>query len=146
MLLVGFGTLAFLFSKLPARGQTGVTIAALFTVMLSFATQPAFAAAANDNVLSEGQQQLHETLKTDPGGNQYQGIEYPQVTGEPLSDREITQRIENEVPSDIKLSVSNGAVRVSGQVNNRDVAQRIVQDIKEIPGVHEVSYDLGLSS
>jgi osmotically-inducible protein OsmY len=126
--------------------KSGALAALLLTATFSFTAQPVLAAAANDNVLSEGQKNLHETLKTTPNGNQYQGIEYPQVDGEPFSDREITQRIEKEVPGNIKLSVSNGAVRLSGQVNNREVAQRIVQDIKEIPGVHEVSYDLGLSS
>lgn len=146
LLATGFGAVAWLYAKLPRRGKVGGVAATLLTLTLGMTSQPALAAAANDNVLSEGQKQLNETLKTTPNANQYQGIEYPQVTGEPLSDREISRRIENEVPSNIKLSVSNGAVRVSGQVNNREVAQRIVQDIKEIPGVHEVSYDLGFSS
>jgi len=145
-LLLSSGTLIGLFASRSIQVKSGALAALLLTATLSFIAQPALAAAANDNVLSEGQKDLHETLKTTPNGNQYQGIEYPQVDGQPFSDREISQRIEKEVPSNIKLSVSNGAVRLSGQVNNREVAQRIVQDIKEIPGVHEVSYDLGLSS
>jgi hypothetical protein len=146
LIVAALGAVAVLYVKLPDRAKTGVVAATLLSVMLGVAAQPTLAAAANDNALSEGQKALHETLKTTPNGNQYQGIEYPQVTGEPLSDREISRRIEREAPRNIKLSVSNGAVRLSGQVNNRDVAQRLVQDIKEIPGVHEVSYDLGLSS
>jgi hypothetical protein len=146
LIAAALGAVAVLYAKRPGRAQSGIVVATLLAVMLGIAAQPALAAAANDNALSADQKALHETLKTTPNGNQYQGIEYPQVTGEPLSDREISRRIEREVPQDLKLSVSNGAVRLSGQVNNRDVAQRIVQDIKEIPGVHEVSYDLGLSS
>ena len=146
LIAVAFGAVAIAYARLPIPMKSGVVIATVLSVMLGIAAQPAVAAAANDNALSEGQKALHETLKTTPNGNQYQGIEYPQVKGEPLSDREISRRIKSEVPRNVKLSVSNGSVRLSGQVNNRDVAQRIVQDIKSIPGVHEVSYDLGLSS
>lgn len=142
-LITGIGIVTYLYTRLPRRGQIGVLSATVLTgLMLSTAT-PAMAAAANDNALSEGQKGLNETLKTTPQDNQYQGIEYPQVTGDPLSDREITRRIQQEIPDNVKLSVSNGAVRLSGKVSNRDEAQHIVQDIKEVPGVHEVSYDLG---
>jgi osmotically-inducible protein OsmY len=135
-----------LFMLLPKRGKISLITATFLTVVLTGFTQPASAAAVKDNVLNEGQKALNETLKTTPQGNQYQGIEYPQVTGTPLSDEEITQKILNEVPNDLKVSVSNGAVRVSGKVSDRSKAQNIVQDIKDIPGVHEVSYDLGLAS
>lgn len=146
MLSAGILAAALLLTKLPRRGQIGVLVAALVSVLSLSIAQPALAAAANDNTLSEGQKALNETLKTTPKENQYQGIEYPQVTGEPLSDREITRKVRNEVPSNLKVSVSNGSVRLSGKVSDRRTAQRIVQDVKEIPGVHEISYDLGLSS
>lgn len=120
--------------------------AALLAVTLIGFTQPATAGAVDDNVLSEGQKALNENLKTTPQGNQYQGIEYPQVTGTPLSDQQITEKIKREIPDNLKLSVASGSVRLSGKVSDRRTAQRIVQDIKEIPGVHEVSYDLGLAS
>jgi len=138
-------TLAYLYTKLPQRGKIGVAAAVLLTALTTAISSPALAAAANDNALSEGQKALHETLKTTPQGNQYQGIEYPQVTGEGLSDREITRRVQQEIPDNLKLSVSNGSVRVSGKLNNRNEAQRVVQNIKEVPGVHEVSYDLGIN-
>ena len=97
-------------------------------------------------MLTEGQKALNENLKTTPQGNQYQGIEYSQVKGAPLSDQQITERIKDEIPENLKLSVASGSVRLSGKVSDRRTAQEIVQDIKEIPGVHEVSYDLGLAS
>lgn len=138
--------IAGLYIKLPQRGKTGILAATLVaTMMIAFAS-PVAAAAADDNVLSKGQEALNENLKTTPEGDQYQGIEYAQEKGRHLSDREITKRVQKKIPNDVKLSVSNGSVRLSGEVANRDKAQRIVQSIKEIPGVHEISYDLGLSS
>lgn len=145
-LAVGITAIAAVFVRLSRRGQTGVVAVMLATALMTAFAGPVMAAAANDKALSDGQKALQETLKTTPQDNQYQGIEYAQAKGKPLSDREITRRVEKEVPDNIKLSVSNGSVRLSGQVNNRNVAQRIIQDIKELPGVHEISYDLGLSS
>jgi len=144
-LIVGTVTLVYLYTKLPQRGKVGVAAVVLLTAFTTAIASPAWAAAVNDNALSEGQKALNETLKSTPQDNQYQGIEYPQVTGEALSDREITQRIQREIPDHLKVSVSSGAVRVSGKVNNRNEAQGVVQDIKEVPGVHEVSYDLGIN-
>jgi osmotically-inducible protein OsmY len=131
---------------LPKQGKVGVIAAAFLAVTLTGFTQPALAAAVDDNVLTEGQKALNENLKTTPQGNQYQGIEYPQTKGTPLSDQQITEKIKDEIPEGIKLSVASGSVRVSGKVSDRRTAQEIVQDIKEIPGVQEVSYDLGLAS
>lgn len=130
---------------LPRSIQAGAIAAAFVTVALSVFQQPAIAAAANPKTLDQGKQELHETLKTTPEGSQYQGIEYPHVTGEPLSDRQITRKIRSDIPDHLKLSVSSGSVRLSGQVSDRKEAQKIVQTIKEIPGVHEISYDLGLN-
>jgi hypothetical protein len=130
---------------LPRSVKAGViTTAFLAATVLGFA-QPTLAGAVKGGALSEGQKALNEQLQTTPQGNQYQGIEYPEVDGAPLSDQAITERIRDEIPNNLKLSVSNGAVRLSGKVSDRRTAQRIVQDIKEIPGVHEVSYDLGLA-
>jgi osmotically-inducible protein OsmY len=145
-IVMGIAAIAGVFVKLSRRGQTGVVAAMLATVLMTAFASPVMAAAANDNALSNDQQALQETLKTTPHNNQYQGIEYAQTTGESLSDREIMRRVKKEIPDNVKLSVSSGSVRLSGQVNSRDVAQRIIQDIKTMPGVHEISYDLGLNS
>jgi uncharacterized membrane protein YhiD involved in acid resistance len=135
-----------LFIWLPKRGKAGVVVAAFLAVTITSFTQPALAAAVDDNVLTESQKALNENLKTTPNNNQYQGIEYPQATGNPLSDQQITEKIKGEIPDNLKLSVASGSVRLSGKVSDRRTAQKIVQNIKEIPGVHEVSYDLGLAS
>ena len=123
--------------------KVGVSIALIASVIVGGFAQPALAAAANDNALSQEQQALNEELRTDPAGVQYEGIEYPNVTGTPLSDRQITARIYNNAPDDLRVSVSSGAVRLSGTVRDMGTAQQIVQNVREIPGVHEVSYDLG---
>lgn len=145
-LSAGLGAVAAAFLLLPRNIKIGTLAVAFLTVVLTSFTQPALAAAVDDNVLSEGQKALNENLKTTPQGNQYQGIEYPQVEGAPLSDREITEKIRDEIPANLKFSVASGSVRISGKVSSRSKAQDIVQDIKEIPGVHEVSYDLGIAS
>ena len=144
--IAGLGLLTYLYNRLPQRGQIAVVAAMFLAIMSTAMASPAFAAAVDDNTLSQDQKALNETLKTTPQDNQYQGIEYPQAKGEPLTDREITRRVQQEIPNNVKLSVSNGSVRLSGKVNSRNEAQRIVQDIKELPGVHEISYDLGLRS
>jgi hypothetical protein len=135
-----------LFFVIPKQGKVGIVTAAFLAITLTGFTQPSLAAAVDDNVLTEGQKALNENLKTTPQGNQYQGIEYPQVKGAPLSDQQIAERIKDEIPEGLKLSVASGSVRLSGKVSDRRTAQEIVQDIKEIPGVHEISYDLGLAS
>jgi hypothetical protein len=146
MVVIGIGAVCYLYSLLPQRGKMGLLAATLLTVTLSAIASPAYAAAANENVLSDSQKALQENLKTTPHDNQYQGIEYAQEIGELLSDRAITERVKAEIPSNLKLSVSNGSVRLSGKVSDLDTAKHIVQDIKAVPGVHEISYDLGLNS
>jgi osmotically-inducible protein OsmY len=132
---------AALKAKAPLR--TSTVMAIILSFVIGGFAQPALAAAANDAALSEGQKALNEKLRTDPDRVQYEGIEYPNAEGTPLSDREITSRIYNKAPDNLKVSVSNGAVRLSGTVKNQRVAQEIVRNVREIPGVHEVSYDLG---
>jgi len=130
----------------PARNRVGIVAAAGLTVwLLGGVASPANAAAVDSAVLSEEQATLNETLRETPQGNQYQGIEYTQPQGS-LSDRKITRRVRKELPEDVKLSVSNGSVRLSGEMPDLEFAKRVIEDIKTIPGVHEVSYDLGLAS
>lgn len=78
-------------------------------------------------------------------GNQFQGLEYPNAKGTPLSDREISKRVRDKAPDSLVMSVSNGSVRLSGEVSDRETAKEIVEMVKAIPGVHEVSYDIGLT-
>jgi BON domain len=127
-------------------GQSGLAALACLAILLVGFTQPALAGAVNGDVLTDDQQELNETLQSNPGDKQYQGIEYADVKGTPLGDQEITDRVESQVPENLKVSVSNGSVRLSGKVSDRDTAQAIIQEVKSIPGVHEVAYDIGLKN
>lgn len=139
---LGLGAALFL-ARSPKAGLVALTCLAILLVGF---TQPALAGAVNGDVLTNDQQKLNETLQSNPADNQYQGIEYADVKGTPLGDQEITDRVESQVPENLKVSVSNGSVRLSGKVSDRDAAQTIVEEVKSIPGVHEVAYDLGLKN
>jgi BON domain len=143
MVVVGLG-LALLLVRLPKAGQSGLVAMTCLAVMVLGFTQPAFAGAVNGDVLTDQQKDLNETLQSTPNDSQYEGIEYADVKGTPLGDQEITDRIMSKVPDNLKVGVSNGAVQISGKVNSRDTARAVIEDVKSIPGVHEVSYDLGL--
>lgn len=135
---------ALLLVRLPKTGQAGLVALTCLAVVLAGFTQPALAGAVNGDALTGGQKELNQTLKSTPNDNQFQGIEYADVKGTPLGDQEITDRVEGAVPENLKVSVSNGSVRLTGKVADRSAAQAIVDDVKAIPGVHEVAYDLGL--
>ncbi|PSR18677.1 hypothetical protein C8255_06210 [filamentous cyanobacterium CCP3] len=143
MVMVGLGV-ALRLVRLPKAGQASLVTAVCLAVMLVGFTQPAVAGAVNGDALTNSQKDLNETLQSTPQGNQYQGIEYADAKGTPLGDQEITDRVEGKVPDELKVSVSNGSVRLSGKVADRSTAQAIINDVKAIPGVHEVAYDLGL--
>ena len=133
-----------LLARRPQAGQASLITLTCLTLMLAGFTQPALAGAVNGDALTSGQKELNQTLKSTPNDNQFQGIEYADVKGTPLGDQEITDRVEGAVPANLKVSVSNGSVRLTGKVANRSAAQGIIDDVKAIPGVHEVAYDLGL--
>lgn len=143
MAVVGLGV-ALMLVRLPKAGRSGLIATACLAIMLIGFSQPAFAGAVNGAALTDEQKDLNETLQSTPGDSQYQGIEYADVKGTPLGDQDITDRVESKVPDTLKISVSNGSVRLSGKVKSRDTARAIIEDVKSIPGVHEVSYDLGL--
>ncbi|MGB3310031.1 MAG: BON domain-containing protein [Nodosilinea sp.] len=145
MVMVSLG-IALRLVRLAKAGQASLATALCLAVLLAGFAQPAMAGAVNGEALTSDQKELNETLLTTPQGNQYQGIEYADVKGTPLGDQEITNRVESKTPKELKVSVSNGSVRLSGEVVDRSTAQAIVEDIKAIPGVHEVAYDLGLKS
>ncbi len=143
IVVAGLGA-ALLVVRLPKVGQASLVALTCLAIGLGGLSQPALAGAVNGDVLTKDQQQLNERLQTTPNENQYQGIEYADVKGTPLGDQDITDLVKGTVPKELKVSVSNGSVRLSGKVDDRSTAQAIVNDVKAIPGVHEVSYDLGL--
>lgn len=135
---------ALLLIRLPKTGQAGLVAFTCLAVVLAGFTQPALAGAVNGDVLTNDQKELNHTLKSTSNDSQYQGIEYADVKGTPLGDQEITDRVKGAAPKNLKISVSNGSVRLTGKVADRNAAQAIIDDVKAIPGVHEVAYDLGL--
>lgn len=134
-------------------GQHGYAFAPMLVAMVFVLSSLAPAAqAAEDSPLLAVARRAGQSMEALDAGvtqsgedSQYQGLEYPDVKGTPLSDSEITQRIQAKAPDTIVMSVSNGSVRLSGNVSDRKTAENIVEMVKEIPGVHEVAYDIGLT-
>jgi osmotically-inducible protein OsmY len=96
-----------------------------------------------------GQQQLQEELKLTPEGDHYSGLEYSERTGpkeKAVSDETIEDSIESFAGDDVIVAVANGSVRLSGRVKDKKTAQNIIDKTKEIPGVHEVTFNLGLDN
>jgi len=118
---------------------------AIFTFNSAF---PAFAAppqAAVDSSQSS-QQPNNEKVTTSAAGSQYQGIEYVESSrgGKELSDSQIQDKIESDISENLVAGVASGAVRLSGTVKDQATARKIVEKIKDIPGVHEITFDLAL--
>lgn len=113
----------------------------------SAAVGPLAALGTSDSAINQEQQAFEEELKLDPTGDHYSGIEYSDKTvrNQP-SDQEILNEIESQLEDTMVAAVSNGSVRLSGKVEDRSIAENIVESVKEIAGVHEVAFDLGLSN
>ena len=132
------------------------TFAALLSVALLTLTTslPAVAAphlaalGASDEAATSTQQAIEEDLKVTPEGGEYSGLEYTpsKMTGAtPMSDDEIENAIA-KINGSIEAGVNNGAVILSGRVKDRETAKSVVEQVKKIPGVHEVTFDLGLEN
>ncbi|HEY9881568.1 MAG TPA: BON domain-containing protein [Leptolyngbyaceae cyanobacterium] len=146
VLMLFVAAILFFVNQPIRRASLGLVAVTLSLVMVLGFNLPAQAAgAAMDDAITGDQKALNNVLESTPNGNQFQGIEYAEVPGKPLSDEEIERKIHNDISDDIATSVSNGAVRLSGEVKNKRVAQRIVDEVKQIPGVHEITFDLGLA-
>lgn len=88
-------------------------------------------------------------LKLNPGEQHYSGLEYAERTDEaenPVSDDVIRKTIDSKTDDRIVFAVSNGSVRLSGRIDNKKDARNLISQIKEIPGVHEITFDLGLEN
>jgi hypothetical protein len=131
------------------RTQQGA-IALISAAMLLFLhAQPAQAAmATNEDATSPGQAEFEDkSLNLNPGGRHYSGLEYVKETDSgqmAYSDTQIEREIKS-IDDRLTAGVVNGSVIVSGRVANKETAQDVVNKVKAIPGVHEVTFDLGLS-
>jgi len=47
---------------------------------------------------------------------------------------------------DLVANVANGSVILSGRVENIEIARDVVKQVKEIPGVKQISFELGLEN
>lgn len=114
----------------------------------------AFAAIDADNVeantmATQNKQQLQEDLRLTPDGSYYSGIEHAQPNIKELKavdDDIIKQSIEAYTSNNVIVSVANGSVRLSGRVKDKDVALQYVEQALAIPGVYEITFNLGLNN
>lgn len=137
------------------KGLLYSTTLLLGIAVLSYSNDiTAFAAIDLDNVetnsiATQNKQQLQEDLRLTPDGGHYSGIEHAQPTpGElkTVNDDTIKQSIEAYTSNNVIVSVANGSVRLSGRVKDKDVAQHIVEQALAIPGVYEITFNLGLDN
>lgn len=106
------------------------------------------AMGASDSALDQRQRVLDEGLKIDPTKLRYRGLEYVQFqpNSQRLSDPEIKSLIKSDINHDVFVAVASGSVQVFGNVQDIDIARDIVTQVKEIPGVREVMFDIGLET
>ncbi len=62
-----------------------------------------------------------------------------------VSDDSIKKSIKPYTSDSLVVEVANGSVQLSGRVD-KETAQNIVEHIKAIPGVHEITFNLGLNN
>ncbi len=128
-----------------ASVSLAVTILLLTTITPALADNQIAALGARDETVSADE----TDLKLNPGAGHYSGLEYAERTNEvqnPVSDEVIKQTIDKKADDGVVFAVSNGSVRLSGQIDNKEDAENLISQIKEIPGVHEITFDLGLKN
>lgn len=105
---------------------------------------------ANESTLPQSeQQQIEEDLKVTPGGGHYSGIEHTERTQKvenPVSDDSIKESIKAYTSNNVVVAVANGSVRLSGRVKDKETAQDIIEQTKAVPGVFEITFNLGLDN
>lgn len=124
-----------------------LTIAVLGYSLNSFAAADAVSQDISDRSTTIERQTLEEDLNLTPDGGHYSGVEYAQRTqgaAEAVSDEVIKSMLTQYASDDLVIAVANGSVRVSGRVEDKEIARHVIEQIKEIPGVHEITFNLGL--
>lgn len=127
----------------------GIAILGYSTSFPALAATDAVQPGTIKNFVSEEQQALQEDLNITPDGDHYSGIEYADRTQEveqAVSDEVIEKTIEKYSSDNLTVAVANGSVRLSGRVKDKDVARHIIEQTKKIPGVHEITFNLGLEN
>ena len=127
----------------------GITILGYFNSFPAIAATDLAALGANESTLTPEQQQLEKDLKVTPGGGHYSGIKYDEPsTGvkKAVSDDSIEKSIKAYTGDNVVVAVANGSVRFSGRVKDKETAQDIIEQTKAIPGVFEITFNLGLDN
>ena len=127
----------------------GITILGYSNSIPALAATDFAALGANENTLTQQEQQIEEDLKVTPGGGHYSGIEYAnRTTGvkKAVSDDSIEKSIKAYTGENVVVAVANGSVRFSGRVKDKKTAQDIIEQTKAIPGVFEITFNLGLDN
>ena len=156
-ILLSLIAFAIIGCKLLTKKKHWLSFNVVLTVVFTFSYFTSIPALAADSLqpgaikrfVSEEQQELEEDLNLTPGGNHYSGIEHVDRTSgneAAASDEAIAQTLEEFSSDDLTTAVANGSVRLSGRVKNRDVARHLIEQTKNIPGVYEVTFDLGLEN
>ncbi|WP_052055339.1 hypothetical protein [Myxosarcina sp. GI1] len=142
-----FGNIKRLTSSLAVL--IAVTLITYFTSLPALATTNIAALGANDRALTEEQQQFEEDLKLTPDGSHYSGLEHvEQTTAEqmPVDNETIEQSIRDYAGDSVTIGVASGSVRLTGRVKDKDTAHDLVEQTKSIPGVREVTFNIGLDN
>ena len=127
----------------------GIAILSYYSSVPALAATDSAKSGAIKNFVSEEQQELQENLNLTPDGGHYSGIEYADRTQgveKAISDESIEQTLEEYSSDNLTVAVANGSVRLSGRVKDKDVARHIIEQTKAIPGVHEITFNLGLEN
>ena len=127
----------------------GIVILSYFNSIPALAATDSAKPGAIKDFVGEEQQALQENLNITPDGGHYSGIEYADRTQgveKAISDESIEQTLEEYSSDNLTVAVANGSVRLSGRVKDKDVARHIIEQTKAIPGVHEITFNLGLEN
>lgn len=135
-----------LLSSALATCLVGILLFGNSVVALTLNLPKLAAMGAADSALDQRQRNLDEDLKIDPTKLRYRGLEYvqTQMEAERLTDAEIKSFIKLDINQEIFAAVASGSVQVLGNVQDINVARNVVTQIKDIPGVREVMFDMGL--
>lgn len=145
MLLLGCTGMTAWFLSRSSNRLRFLTIVASVTLfswgtLAGIAPSPALSAPQSSQA-PEAEQQLKATATS----GKYIGLEYVQgsSSGQAQEDEAIIETI-TDMNEDLVVQSSNGSVFLSGEVEDRQSARSLVDEIKEIPGVVQISYELGL--
>lgn len=116
---------------------------ALFGVAALTLTSAAPAMAAQDGTAPR----VFEETITKASSSQFEGI-VMQVGGsqaQQRSDRQIQKDIRDIVGKDLTIDVDSGAVILSGSVKDEETAREILEQVEQVEGVRDITFELGLT-